>query len=187
MEETKRTYGITRLLQEIESNAKDRAYLATLRQGLSETTQMRAWEYLIPICNSFEEPSKRFVWCTVAGLAAIVIPDGLATHESWNNLGTTMRDLAKGTNSSDVGAALKTFEPKFRRLLACHDTVELCEIVVGIGRTAVNKGVSINLEKLFWDLWTWDEPNKREETQLRWAKQFFYVFDKSKQSEVKSE
>ena len=87
-----------------------------------------------------------------------------------------MRSIAKG-NEGDEAKALKSFEPKFRRLLSCSDTVSLCELVVGIGRTAAVKGVTVNLQALFWDLWNWDDPEKREEVRLKWAKQYYRVFE----------
>ena len=155
----------------------DRGTLAELRRGLSATTQDQAWEHLIPYCADFDEnASHRVVWCTIGGLAATLVPDGLASTEPWSNLGTTMRAIAKGADN-DEQKALKSFEPKFRRALSCGDTESLCELVAGIGRTAAVKGVPVNLKTLFWDLWSWDDPDKREAARLRWAKQYFHVFE----------
>ena len=172
-------WRIDRFLQEV-ANATardDRGYLAELRRGLSETTQERAWEHLIPYCVDFDtSAAHRAIWCTVGGLAALLIPDGLVSTEPWSNMGTTMRTIAKG-NEDDEAKALKSFEPKFRRLLSCGDTGALCELIVGIGRTAAVKGVPMNLRALFWDLWNWDDPDKRETIRLKWAKQYYHVFE----------
>lgn len=167
-------YPIDRFLRAVAQAVArdDRGYLAELRRGLGATTQEQAWEHLIPYCADFDQPAPRAVWCTVGGLAALLVPSGLARDERWNNLGTTMRALAKG-GPGDEAKALKTYEPKFRRLLTCGDTVSLCEMVSGIGRTAAAKGVPVNLKTLFWDLWNWDEPEKRDGIRLAWAKQFF--------------
>lgn len=178
MEETK-TYPINRFLREVAASAArdDRGTLAELRRGLSATTGDRAWEHLMPYCSDFDRNEvHRAVWCTLGGLAALLIPDGLSASGSRHNLGTTMRALAKGTGD-DESKALKSFEPKFRRLLSCGDTLTLCEMVAGIGRAAAAKGVPVNLESLFWDLWSWEDPDKREETRLHWAKQYFRVFE----------
>ena len=174
MNETKE-YPIDRFLREVAFRKDDRGYLAELRRGLSITTQHQAWEHLIPYCPDFEQPVVCAIWCTVGGLAALLVPDGLVSSESWNNLGTTMRELAKGTDTGDTAKVLKTFEPKFRRLLSCNDTVSLCEMIVGIGRTASVKDVRVNLIRLFWDLRNWDDPDKRDKTRLSWAKQYFCV------------
>ena len=156
----------------------DRGTLAELRRGLSETTQDQAWEHLIPYSADFaENADHRIIWCTIGGLAAMLIPGGLSSSEPWNNIGTTMRALAKGGGENDETKALKTFEPKFRRILSCDDTLPLCEIVVGIGRTAVVKNVPMNLKALFWDLWNWGDQDKREKTRLQWAKQYFRVIE----------
>ena len=160
----------------------ERGTLAELRRGLSETTQDQAWEHLIPYCSDFDtNAAHRAAWCAVGGLAALLAPDGLISNEPWNNLGTTMRTIAKG-DEGDEAKALKTFEPKFRRLLSCGDTISLCELVVGIGRTAAMKGVSVNPRALFWDLWNWDDLDKREEIRLKWAKQYYHVFEPQPES-----
>ena len=172
-------YPIDFFLKKVKQAAEkdDRGYLAELRRGLSETTQDQAWEHLIPYCTDFDtNAAHRAVWCTVGGLAALLVPDGLVSSERWNNLGTTMRTIAKG-GEGDEAKALKSFEPKFRRLLSCGDVVSLCELVVGIGRTADVKDVPVNLRALFWDLWDWDDPDKREDIRLKWAKQYYRVFE----------
>ena len=172
-------YPIDRFLKKVAQAVArdDRGYLAELRRGLGETTQDQAWEHLISYCSDFDtDAAHRAVWCAVGGLAALLVPDGLVSNEPWNNLGTTMRAIAKG-GEGDEAKALKSFEPKFRRLLSCGNTVSLCELVVGIGRTAAVKGVPVNLQALFWDLWNWDDPDKRERIRLKWAKQYYRVVE----------
>ena len=172
-------YPLDRFLREVtQAVAKDnRGYLAELRRGLSETTQEQAWEHLIPYCADFDaDAAHRAVWCAVGGLAALLIPDGLVSTEPWSNLGTTMRTIAKGSEG-DEAKTLKSFEPKFRRILSCGDAVSLCELVIGIGRAAAVKGIPINLRNLFWDLWNWDDLEKREAIRLKWAKQYYHVFE----------
>ena len=172
-------YPINRFLREVAAAAArdDRGYLAELRRGLSETTQDRAWEHLMPHCSDFDRNEiHRAIWCTVGGLAALLVRDRLISAEPWSNLGTTMRALAKGPGEDD-SKALKSFEPKFRRLLSCGDTLQLCEMVAGIGLAASAKGVPVNLERLFWDLWNWEDPVERDAIRLRWAKQYFRVYE----------
>lgn len=173
-------YPIDRFLQWVTELVRrdDRGTLAELRRGLNETTQDQAWEHLIPYSADFaENADHRVVWCAIGGLAAMLIPSGLLSFESWNNIGTTMRALAKGGGENDETKALKTFEPKFRRILSCDDTRSLCEMVVGIGRTAVVKNVPMNLKALFWHLWNWSDLEKREKIRLQWAKQYFKVIE----------
>lgn len=179
MSDTKE-YPIDRFLQWVIELVRkdDRGTLAELRRGLSETTQNRAWEHLIPYSADFaENANHRIIWCAIGGLAAILIPNQLLSSEPWNNIGTTMRTLAKGGGENDETKALKTFEPKFRRVLSCDDTHSLCEMIVGIGRTAAVKSVSMNLKSLFWDMWNWNDQDKRERIRLQWAKQYFKVIE----------
>lgn len=172
-------WPIDRFLRDVASavNRDDRGYLAELRRGLSKTTEQQAWEHLIPYCADFENEERRATWCIIGGLAALLVPDGLSISEPWSNLGTTMRALAKGDGDRDETKALKSFEPKFRRALSCDDVVSLCEIVVGIARAADVKGVPVNLRNLFWDIWNWADPDKRDDIRLKWSKQYFRVFE----------
>ena len=159
-----------------EDKGPDRAYLAELRCGLSKTMQDRAWEHLFPYCNKLSIPVVRATWCTVGGLAAILIPKDLDCGDKpwWEyNFGTTMRLLAKGKEKGkEAEKALKSFEPRFRRLLSCDDTTLLCEMIAGIGKAAENKGVQVNLKGLFWDLSHW-ESDKHDDIRLRWSQQYF--------------
>ena len=178
MSETKE-YPIDRFLQWVTELVQrdDRGTLAELRRGLSETTQDQAWEHLIPYSADFAENSDhRVVWCAIGGLAALLISCGLSSSEPCN-IGTTMRALAKGGGENDETKTLKTFEPKFRRVLSCDDTRSLCEIVIGVGRTAVVKNVPMNLKVLFWNLWNWSDQDKRETIRLKWAKQYFKIVE----------
>ena len=103
MSETKE-YPIDRFLQWVTELVQrdDRGTLAELRRGLSETTQDQAWEHLIPYSADFaENADHRVVWCAIGGLAAMLVPCGLSSSEPWNNIGTTMRALAKGGGEND--------------------------------------------------------------------------------------
>lgn len=170
------------LLRRIERavQANDRGYLAELRRGMSSTTQMQAWEHIVPFCKGFEDDAIRTIWCSFGGCAALIIQSGLNTSEPpWYNFGSTMRAIARGSGSGSVNERLKSFEPKFRRLLSCHDVMNLCEMVVGIVRTAESLSVKVNLKKLFWDLMDWRDAEKREKAKLRWAEQYFRVEEDS--------
>ncbi|MBR6586915.1 MAG: type I-E CRISPR-associated protein Cse2/CasB [Kiritimatiellae bacterium] len=159
-----------------ENKGSDRAYLAELRCGLSKTMQDRAWEHLFPYSDKLTIPSVRAVWCTVGGLAAILVPRDLDCSDKpwWEyNFGTTMRILAKGKETGESGdRKLKSFEPRFRRLLSCCDTVLLCEMVASIGKVAENTGTKVNLRGLLWDLSHW-EGDSHDDIRCRWSQQFF--------------
>ena len=171
-------YPIARFLNWVAeiSRKDDRGTLAELRCGLSKTMQDRAWEHLIPFCKELSNPSVRAVWCTVGCLAAILVPKGLdCSAKPWweYNFGTAMRILARGKETGEGGEkALKSFEPRFRRILSCSDTVLLCEMAASIGKVAENKGIKINLRGLFWDLSHW-EGDSHDDIRFRWSQQFF--------------
>lgn len=162
----------------------DRGTLAELRRGLSETTQEQAWGHIVRFSRKdFENDLSRAVWCSVGGLAALMIPKGFVTEEKKDNLGTTMRKVAlkavAGENVSfaDKEKTLKNFSPRLRRVLDETDTISLCEMVVQIVRMAFNKEVPVNLRNLFLSLRSWNDSEQREKTRLKWTQQYYTLFE----------
>ncbi|MCS6805131.1 MAG: type I-E CRISPR-associated protein Cse2/CasB [Acidobacteriota bacterium] len=126
----------------------DRGAMADLRRALNPAQRHRAWPLLARfggIGNARYE--------TVAGLFAHHPEETNA-----GNLGTTCRQL---------GAEHNTFEGRFRRLLAC-DREEICDHIRPVVFVAKSKGVPVNYEQLFVDLWYWSDAVK-----VRWAAEFW--------------
>ena len=183
-------YPICRLLETIKAAAKqdNRGMLAELRRGLSPSTQEYAWPHLISFCKDFENDDVRSIWCTVGGLSALFAKSGLFSEARWNNMGTVMNRIALDGNEKNADKALENYGAKFRRILSCGDVASLCETVIRVGRVAEKKNIPINPEILFWDLWNWRDPVKRDEVKLRWAKQYYAVRnDKTADGESKEE
>lgn len=150
--------------------AKDRGTLADLRRGFSPGTEHRAWRHIALYCDDLSNDKERIIWQTVAA--------GFATHEATmkaGNMGRTMRQLAlEGNNKipkseSKTEDALKSFDARFRRLLTCHTSIEICERLPGIIRAAKSKNsIPIDFETLYIDLKYWGEQVK-----LRWASSYW--------------
>lgn len=137
-----------RFLMYLRELKKDRGAMADLRRALSPTQRHRAWPLLGRVGGIDE---RRFE--TIAGLFAHH-PEETAT----GNLGTTCRQLRGEHN---------TFEGRFRRLLSC-DRDDICEHVPHVVRAAASRGIPINYERLFIDLWYWSDHVK-----ARWAGEFW--------------
>jgi CRISPR system Cascade subunit CasB len=164
---------IKRLLDEIRQAAvhEDRGKLAALRRGFSEATEQYAWPYLAPYCD-ITKPGQRLVWLTVAGAAATLVPDGLARSGA-GNIGATMRRLALGDDHpKDAQKVLASFEARFRRLLACQTTGELCQHLVGVIRAASAKKKPVDVGQLFWDLKDWEDRASRD-VRVEWARGYW--------------
>lgn len=128
----------------------DRGAMADLRCALSPAKRPRAWPLLARVGGIGNIRME-----TVAGLFAYH-PDETRT----GNLGTTCRQLAAGNSS---------FDGRFRRLLSC-DRDEICERLRPVVLAAKAKGIPVNYEELFVDLWWWSD--KRKE---RWAREYWRV------------
>lgn len=165
---------INRLLSELAIAVKrdDRGLLANVRRGFSESTEIRAYPYVAPYCDLTDARERRIVLTVAAGYAMLA-PTGLA-RSNCGNLGATLRRLAlKGTSESPDNA-LTTFEARFRRLLTCQTTLELCEHLVTLLRAAANKESPVDFKQLYWDLQDWDRRERRD-VRVAWAKGYWGV------------
>lgn len=173
-----KNYPIDGLLAEIASAAArdDRGFLAELRSGLNENVQEKAWPIIARQRFRFTDAVERKIWLTVGGLAALLAPAKLNVT-GWASLGAVMRRIKEGdSNKSDSG--LQSYEAKFRRVLNCPDSDELCDVVIGIVRTAERKSVGVDCRQLFWDLRNWNDEARREEIRLRWTRDFYGAFER---------
>ena len=138
----------------------DRGTLADLRHGLSPPTEHRAWPHLAAWGVDLRNDRQRSIWLTVAA--------GFATlNESrkGGNIGATMRRLA--------GSNLDSFEGRFRRLLACATSKDLCARLSAVFRAAKQKGVPIDFEQLFWDLECWPVSSRGRDVRVDWAQAYW--------------
>lgn len=136
----------------------DRGAMADLRCALNPTParRARAWPLLARV-GGIDRP----IYETIAGLFAHHPEE---THTG--NLGTTCRRLAGESNS---------FEGRFKRLLSC-DRDEVCERLRPVVLAAKAKGIPVNYEELFADLWYWGDNVK-----ARWAREYWGAPEQSEE------
>lgn len=140
----------------------DRAALADLRHGIATAAAERAWPHIAPFCDLRDQSALD---------AFAVVGAGFALHGTTDpqagNMGASLRRLAvEGKNSPTD--ALNSFGARFRRLLTCNSTDEVCALLPGILRATARKGIPVNYELLLHDLRTWDKDVK-----VRWAQSYW--------------
>ena len=128
----------------------DRGAMANLRCALKSAQRQRAWPFLASF-GGIDEPRYE----TIAGLFAYH-PE----ETNKGNFGTTCRLLSGEHN---------TFDGRFRRLLGC-DRDDICKHIRSVVYAASARGITINYEQLFADLWYWSDGVK-----VRWAREFWSV------------
>ena len=172
----RKTYSIDEFLDEIKDRARkdDRGYLAKLRRGLSPATEAQAWPIIARQKFDFTNQVKRRVWTMVGAWAALLISDGCYT-DSYTSLGSVLRKLL-GEHPSD--GQQRSYDAKLRRLMDSSDIGELCDLVSEIVRMASQKRVEVNCRMLFWEIYNWDNIEKREGVRIRWTRDFYSIFDK---------
>jgi len=126
----------------------DRGAMADLRCALNPARRARAWPLLARV-GGIDRP----IYETVAGLFAHHPEE---THTG--NIGTTCCRLA---------AKYSSFDGRFRRLLSC-DREETAERLRPVILAAKAKGIPVNYEELFSDLWYWGDKVK-----ARWAREYW--------------
>ena len=138
----------------------DRGKLAALRRGLTANPRMHvdAWPVVASLGGDIGQP----VFVAVAALFASHPEESNA-----RNLGETCRRIAQG----DGKEIIESFERRFRRLLACNDVADVIDQLRSWVRLAASKGVGVNYESLFADLWNW--PWYADDIRVKWAKSFW--------------
>lgn len=152
---------------------QDRGVLARLRRGLSEATQQEAWTVLGPCFGPLAVGCP--VYETVAGCFAlhpvIWTPLHDPKEEAKRNFGWTFRNTRLlEPKGEEKMRDEKEPHTRFRRLLACSESKEICKHVRHAIRLAKSKEKEVNYRKLFEDLWWWNDWTK-----IAWAKAYWNV------------
>jgi CRISPR system Cascade subunit CasB len=164
-----------RLVKQLERwhERQDRGVLARLRRALSDTTQQEAWTVLGPWFGPIAVGCP--VYETVAGCFALHPvkwePVDDPKEEAKRNFGWTFREVRL---ADDEGKKKMQDEKephtRFRRLLACSDSKEICKHIRHAIRLAKAKEKQVNYRQLFVDLWWWNDYTK-----IAWAKAYWSV------------
>ncbi len=162
MSETKRTPKdrAAEFVGALRRARNDRGKLAALRRGLTDNPRLHvdAWPVVANLGGDIGQP----VFTAVAALFASHPKEANA-----RNLGETCRRIAQG----DGREIAESFERRFRRLLACGDVADVIGQLRSWVRLAASKGVGVNYESLFADLWNW--PWYADNIRVRWASSFW--------------
>lgn len=144
----------------------DRGKLAALRRGLTDNPRMHvdAWPVVAGLGGDIGQP----VFVTVAALFA-----SHPEEANSRNFGEACRRIALG-DGKDIP---DSFQSRFRRLIASGDVEDLTGQLRSWIRLAAGKGVGVNYESLFADLWNW--PWYADEIRVKWAKSFWHSGENS--------
>jgi CRISPR type I-E-associated protein CasB/Cse2 len=152
---------------------QDRGILARLRRGLSDGTRQEAWTVLGPWFGPIAVGCP--VYETVAGCFALHPvkwePFDDPKEEARRNFGWTFREVRLSEKDGKKKMQdEKEPHTRFRRLLACSNSNEICQHVRHAIRLAKSKEKDVNYRKLFEDLWWWNDWSK-----IAWAKTYWSV------------
>ncbi len=173
-------WPIDRLLSEIavasNSAHPNRGKLADLRQALNDNLQMRAWPYLTQYCD-ITKARELLIYRICAGAAATLMTDNLV-RSNIGNIGASLRQYATD-NGKDLDG-LDRFSSRFRRMLTCRSVEEMFPQMVSVIHAFSSKGVALDVRKLFWDIYHWEN---NDEVRLEWAKGYWDSFVGAKEEE----
>lgn len=158
--EDHRSY-LGRFLEYLTQRRDDRGVMADLRHGFSAATEHRAWPHLAPWCDLRRDRDRHIL---------LVVAGGFALHGGTaggaGNFGATMRQLAGGDGVGEQG--LRSFDGRFRRLLACLDVIDLCHLLPSVLRAAAQRSIPVDYVRLGVDLRYWGDA-----TRTAWAAAFW--------------
>ncbi|SHL43733.1 type I-E CRISPR-associated protein Cse2/CasB [Fibrobacter sp. UWH4] len=139
----------------------DRGFAATLKRADNPDTAYQAWEILAAFKVPLDVDSKRLPYALV--FAAIA----RSSREKDGNLG--LGAALANAYQDDGGRDSDAAKVKLRRILACDNVIEVCQVLRPILQLICSRGVGISFEKLLKDL-IFFNPDK---TLARWAQDFF--------------
>ena len=138
----------------------DRGKLAALRRGLTDNPRMHvdAWPVIAGLGGDIANP------------AFVAVAAFFASHPEESgarNVGETCRRIASA-GGKDIA---ESFDRRFRRLLASGDVDDVIGQLRSWVHLAASKGVGVNYESLFADLWNWRW--YAEDIRVQWARSFW--------------
>jgi CRISPR system Cascade subunit CasB len=139
----------------------DKGFAATLKRADNPDTAYQAWEILADFKVPLDVDSKRLPHALV--FAAIARSS--KEKDGTLGLGATLANAYQDDGGKDSDAA----KAKLRRILACDNVIEVCQVLRPILQLICSRGVGISFEKLLKDLIFFNS----DKTFARWAQDFF--------------
>jgi CRISPR system Cascade subunit CasB len=131
---------------------------AALKRADNSSTEYLSWEYICPWCKDFKNPYERTPYLVVAAAVSRRKPDKDGVLGMGKALACCYPDGVK----SDPAKS------RLRRLLACSNGLEACEIIRPVLSLLASKGVSVCYASVLNDLLYFGERVK-----IQWATDFF--------------
>ena len=144
--------------------SQDRGKLAALRRGLTDNPRLHVDAY--PVIASLGGDIGNPVFLAIAAFYA-THPD----ESNARNIGETCRRIGL----IDAKEVAESIERRFRRLLASGNVEDVIDQLRSWIRLASSKGVSVNYESLFADLWNWRF--YADDIRVQWARSFWQSND----------
>lgn len=139
----------------------DKGFAATLKRADNPDTAYQAWEILATCGVPLDKEYKRLPFALV--LAAVA----RSSRENDGNLG--LGAALANAYQDDGGRDSDAAKTKLRRILACNDVIEACQVLRPVLQLICSRGVGISFEKLLKDLIFFNP----EKTLACWAQDFF--------------
>ncbi|MGL6195677.1 MAG: type I-E CRISPR-associated protein Cse2/CasB [Thermoguttaceae bacterium] len=159
----------------LQKNERNTGIMADLRKGFNSLTAHYSWKHIGRFCF-LDDEKHRTIFQTV-GAAFATHPLFRKSSESNPNMGTVMRMIA-ARGAENISDALASFESRFRRILTCDTSEEVCSLLRGVISAAKLKNIRIPYLSLIDDLFFWD-PNVK----MRWAHEFWGVREPADKNE----
>ncbi|HBE03175.1 MAG: type I-E CRISPR-associated protein Cse2/CasB [Spirochaetes bacterium GWF1_41_5] len=135
----------------------DTGFSASLRRADNEATAYQSWEYLANWCD-LENEYRRKPYALIAAALARAKPE----KNGYLGIGQAISACYDFDKNSDPARS------KLRRILACKNAVEACEVLRPVLNLLAAKSVKIDYARLLADLLYFND-----EKRTRWAADFY--------------
>lgn len=145
----------------------DLGYRAVMSHADNPNQESLAWEHLIAYCDIGKEDERK-----AYALVGAAIARNRPQHDGNLSIGSAFRYLVPNSDKKAEDREMT----RLRRLLSCDSREELIQVVRPVLSYLSSRGTPICYRKLLQDIRYWGE-----NTKIRWAQDFFYRAEDSKE------
>ena len=141
----------------IERVKSDTGFRAVMSRADNPAFESAAWEYLIPFCN-IQNDFERIPFALVGAAMARSRPESNGS----SGIGKAFRSICN--NADDIERESR----RFRRLISCDSSLELCPVLRPVLSYLDSKGASLDYCRILTELLYWNQNIK-----LHWTVDFY--------------
>ncbi len=146
---------------------KDKGFRAKMRKADNENIEYQSWDILSRWVDLEWDANRR-----AFALIGASVARSSFSEDGNLSIGSALRNIHLRTKDvGDLGTSSSA--QRLRRILACHEKVELIDILRPVLRLLESSEINISRARLLDEILWFDHEERRDRIRVRWAQDFF--------------